>query len=83
MAILCRLTGTERHAPLPDHLVVPVGEARDELMGVGQAGGLPDIRLGGALAAVSQILPDRPGEKHGLLGHDPDLTPQLLQAQAY
>ena len=51
------LTAGERHAALADHRVVAVGHLLDELVGVGQFGGAPDLSARGARACRRRCSP--------------------------
>ena len=75
------LAGTESDPPLSNNLVVPIGEGGNEFMGVSQLGRIVDFKLGRFRSAVRQILPNRPGKKHGLLGDDANVASKLLEAQ--
>src|SRR5205085_12152009 len=48
---------------LADERVVALGQSVDELVGVGAAGGVADVGLGGAAAAVGDVLADRAVEQ--------------------
>ncbi len=75
------LPAAERDATLSHRLIVPVGEAGDELVGVGLAGGLDQLLLAGVETTVQEVLADRAREQHRLLRHQPDRATQVLETQ--
>ena len=69
------------HAALADLGLVAVGQALDEFVGVGRLGGLDDLLQRRLQAAVPDVVGDRPGKEHRVLGHHADLAAQRLEAQ--
>src|SRR6185312_10805360 len=56
--------------------VVTLGFFKDEIMGKGPPGGGFDLGPRRQRAAVLDVLLDRAGKDHRVLGHDADLAPQ-------
>jgi hypothetical protein len=69
-------TAGEFEAAFADAGVVAVGQAEDEIVDLGQAGGVFDLVLGGAGAAVGDVVADGVIEQHGVLRDDADCVPQ-------
>ena len=65
------LAAAEPHAALADQGVVAVGQAVDELGGVGGLGGVGDRASGGPAVAVGDVLGDRAVEEEDVLLDDP------------
>ena len=66
------LAAGEGEAVLADGGVVPVGQRGDEAVGLGGAGGLLDLLLGGVGVAVGDVGADGVGEEEAVLGDEPD-----------
>src|SRR5206468_8528589 len=64
------LPAGESHAAVADDRVVPVGELRDEGVGVGDLGGPDDLGVREPVAPVGDVLPDRGMEQQRLLRDD-------------
>ena len=75
------LPAGELHAALADERRVALGEARDEVVGVGGAGGGLDLGVGRGALSVADVLGDRAREEHRLLRDDADLTAQPLRIE--
>ena len=72
------LPGTECHTALADDLIISVGKGLDEIGGVSRQRHLFDLRLARLEIPIQEILSDRATEEHGLLGNDPDSSPQVI-----
>src|SRR5207237_1188252 len=70
--------GFDDLAVVSDGRVVALGQARNEGVGVGGAGGRLDLFARGVRAAVGDVLGDGHGEEERLLRHQPDLLPKAL-----
>lgn len=53
------------------HCLIPVGQAADKTVGVGQAGRRAAFFVGGRKAPVPDIIHDGTGKQVGILQHDP------------
>src|SRR5438093_209860 len=73
------LAAREFYAALADDRLVPLREARDEVVGIGLAGGVLDLGLAGAGTAVGDVLGDRAAEQQHVLRHDRHLLAQLAE----
>ncbi|CAN4039547.1 RNA polymerase sigma factor sigX, partial [Dysosmobacter welbionis] len=63
-----------------EHGVVPLGQAADEVVGIGQGGGRLHLFIRGIQIAVADVLPDGAGEEVGVLQHDAQAAPQVRLA---
>ena len=63
-----------------EHGVVPLGQAADEVVGIGQGGGRLHLFIRGIQIAVTDVLPDGAGEEVGVLQHDAQAAPQVRLA---
>ena len=66
---------------LADDGVVPAREPRDELVGVGSAGGRLELLDGRVRLPESEVVRDRAVEEVAVLEHDGHLRPQCMEAQ--
>jgi hypothetical protein len=66
--------------PVADERLIAIGHAGDELVRVGQLGGLDNLLVGGAHTAVRDVIAHGSAEEHGLLQHIADLVAQGLQS---
>ena len=73
------LAAGQPRAALAHERVVAVGQRADELVDVGLARRLLDFGLGGAGAAVGDVLPHRAAEQIHVLLHDADGVAQACQ----
>ncbi len=60
-----------------EHGVVPIGQAADEAVGVGQLGGGDALLVGGVQVAVADVLHHRAGEQVGVLEDDAQAAAQV------
>lgn len=65
-------------APFGEQGVVAVGQAQDEVVGVGALGGFDAVGFAGFEAGVAQVVQHRIGEQKGFLQHDADLLAQAV-----
>ncbi|MDQ0684004.1 hypothetical protein QFZ56_002967 [Streptomyces achromogenes] len=75
------LAAGEGEAVLADLRVVAGRELGDEPVGLGGAGGLLDLLLGGVGAAVGDVGADGVGEEEGVLGDQADRGPQRVEGE--
>ena len=75
-AIRWRSPPERRLAALADHRVVAVGEADDEVVGVGGRARRDHLVAGRLGVAVADVVGDGAVEQVRLLEHDPDLPPE-------
>ncbi len=75
------LPARELDAALADHGVIAFGQLQDELMGVGDLGGLDHLGLAGVGAAEQDVFADGAMEEEHVLQHDGHLGAQALGLQ--
>ena len=75
------LASGQAHAALPDHRLVPLGQAADELVRVRSPRRLLDIRLRALPAPVGNVVRHGLVEQDRFLGHQPGQPPQRLQRE--
>merc|ERR1719272_1141144 len=68
----------KHHTALTNLRLVGIGNAHDEVVGVGHLGGALHVSHGGSLRTVHDVLLDRHSEKHGLLRHKANLHTEPL-----
>ena len=73
------LSPRQRAPPLPDHGVEPFRQVLDEVLAVGEAGGLLNLLEGRFGTAVRDVLPDGRLEEQRLLQDHPDLLDQRIR----
>ena len=76
------LAAGEVGAALDHRRVEPLGQRLDEVAGLGDLEGLPQLLLGRVGLAVQQVAAHRAGEQVGLLRDQPDLRPERLRLDA-
>ena len=74
------LPAGEAEAALADDGVVALGQRRDDVVDLGGAGGLLDLRVGGVRPREAQVLAHRRVEEVGLLRDDADRGGERLEA---
>ena len=72
------LAARQPDALRPERAVEAAGQAADEVLGVGRAGGADDV-LARRVAAVGDVLGDGAGEQHRVLQEDPDLVAKPVE----
>ncbi len=75
------LAAGELHPALAHQRVVALREPGDELVRVGGLGGGEDLLLAGVGPGVADVVGDRVGEEHRLLGDGADLLAQPLRIE--
>mmetsp|Transcript_54753 Transcript_54753/g.114460 ORF Transcript_54753/g.114460 Transcript_54753/m.114460 type:complete len:273 (-) Transcript_54753:1005-1823(-) len=73
------LAAGEHDAALANLGLVRVGDAHDEVVGIGHLGGALHVGHRGALRAVHDVLLDGHGKQHRLLGNEADLHTEPLR----